>query len=468
MASTSLGLTQSPVTTLHLTQTMRLLELNTEELSAEISKELETNPVLQMVDELRCPDCGRRIRAFPCPACVARHTGDSPIVFLSPRASTGGSATVEQDDVPAERIAQAESLADALFRQVACVTPAADQRIAAYILERIDEKGLLSDTTLDMAASLRCQPCDVERVLKLIQRADPVGVATIDCRESLLIQLEVIQETSTPPVLCLPILQNHWELLTKRNYQGIARQLHVPVDRIKEAVYFIRRNLTPYPARAWQDTGRGTNRLARDVYYQPDILISNNPRPGGPLVVEVFSGTSGTLRLDPEIKAAVPNVSQDDRAEWQEYVERATLLVKCVQQRNNTMRRLAEIITSEQKAFIVGGDSDLKPLTRSQLALRLTLHESTISRAVANKSAALPNGRIVPLSIFFDRSLAVRDAVQAIVADEDRAAPLSDTQIAGLLKSQGYNVARRTVAKYRQMKGILPANLRGRELNLAG
>jgi RNA polymerase sigma-54 factor len=455
-------------TTLHLTQTMRLLELNTAELNAEVLRELESNPVLQVSEELRCPNCGRRVRALPCPICLSQQVGDGAIVFLSPRLPGRRDFDEDPDDLPAERIAQAESLSDHIMRQVACLANAAEQKIASDILDRLDSRGLLEESAAEIALSLRAPLDTVKRMITLIQRADPPGVATREIQESLLIQLDVLRETVRVPTLCEQILAECWQLLTKRNYQAIARQLSVTVDDVKDTVYFIRRNLTPYPARAWNDTGRGTHQLARDVYYQPDIIIGSNPRPGGPLMVEVFTGLNGTLRLDPDIKAALPALSDTERGEWSEYVERATLLVKCMQQRNNTMRRLSEIITNEQLPFILGGDADLKPLTRSTLAKQLGLHESTISRAVANKSAALPNGRIVPLSIFFDRSLAVRDAVQSIVQQEDRCSPLSDTQIAHMLKKQGYSVARRTVAKYRQMKGILPANLRGRELTLAG
>jgi RNA polymerase sigma-54 factor len=260
------------------------------------------------------------------------------------------------------------------------------------------------------------------------------------------------------------VLLEQWEQLGKRNYAAIAHQLGATLEDVEEVARFIRHNLTPYPARAWQDTGRMASHLARSVFYQPDIAISLNPRPGGPLIVEVFTGLAGVLRVDPAIKAGLAEMAEADKVEWVEYIERAGLLAKCMQQRSNTMQRIAEVIVVEQMAFVLGSDSDLKPLTRSVLAKRLCLHESTVSRAVANKSAALPNGRIVPLSIFFDRSLAVRDAVQSIVRQEPRLTPFSDTQISELLKPQGYHVARRTVAKYRQMLGILPANLRGREV----
>jgi RNA polymerase sigma-54 factor len=122
------------------------------------------------------------------------------------------------------------------------------------------------------------------------------------------------------------------------------------------------------------------------------------------------------------------------------------------------MERLMSRIASLQKEFILHGEGDLKPITRAQLAKELEVHESTISRAVSNKAIQLPNGRIVPFAKFFDRSLHIRTALQGIIANETH--PLSDTDLAELLAEQGYNVARRTVAKYRAMEGILPAHLR--------
>lgn len=452
-------------TTVHLTQTMRLLELNAAELADDIARELHSNPALQLVNELRCPDCARRVHKLPCQACLSRHADGQPIVFLSPRLpSFGREVGDEEGDMPAERIAQTETLTEHILRQVACVVGGDDQRIAANLLARLDERGLLADHPAEVAAALHVPLDTVLRVLALIQRAEPVGVATRDLRESLLVQLEALDESGQAHPLAARLLNECWDELVKRNYQTIARRLRVPAAVVHEAMWFIRRNLTPYPARAWQDTGRGAQYLARDVFYQPDMIISLSPRPGGPLMVEVFTGVGGTLQVDPQIKASLPELSAEERAEWSAYIERATLLSKCVQQRNNTLKRIAEIITVEQKAFILGGDADLKPLTRSAIARRLGLHESTVSRAVANKAAALPNGRMVPLSIFFDRSLAARDAVLAIIRQEQRCAPLSDTQIAKLLRPQGHSVARRTVAKYRQMLGILPANLRAREL----
>ena len=134
------------------------------------------------------------------------------------------------------------------------------------------------------------------------------------------------------------------------------------------------------------------------------------------------------------------------------------LLVKCLQQRDHTLVRLMQQLVVIQRQFIMKGDAHLLPVTRASLAETLSVHELTISRAVSSKSVQLPNGRIIPMARMFDRSLHVRTALRQIVAGERK--PLSDTQIARILAEQGYDVARRTVAKYRNMEGILPARLR--------
>ena len=140
-------------------------------------------------------------------------------------------------------------------------------------------------------------------------------------------------------------------------------------------------------------------------------------------------------------------------------MEHANLFVKCLQQRNNTISRLIQRLAVIQRDFIIHGDAHLKPLTRAELAEELEVHELTISRAVSSKTAQVPSKRIIPLSMFFDRSLHVRTVVKNIIDQEQK--PLSDTQIARMLSNEGFEVARRTVAKYRAMEGILPAHLRG-------
>jgi RNA polymerase sigma-54 factor len=178
----------------------------------------------------------------------------------------------------------------------------------------------------------------------------------------------------------------------------------------------------------------------------------------GPLIVEVYAPLAGRLRVNPEIRALVKTLDGAEKENWEGKVEEAALVEKCLRQSQNTILRLAAILAEEQRSFILGSDRELIPMTRARIAERLAVHESTISRAVSRKRAALPSGRIVPLSKFFDRSLSVRDVVRSIIAEENR--PLTDTEVAGMLKERGIPVARRTVAKYRAMEGILPAALR--------
>jgi RNA polymerase sigma-54 factor len=174
---------------------------------------------------------------------------------------------------------------------------------------------------------------------------------------------------------------------------------------------------------------------------------------------------SGWLRVNPLFRQAQPAAPDEHTDEWERHLERASLFVKCMQQRNNTMRRLLEILVRQQQDFILHGDRFLKPMTRARIAGVLAVHESTISRAVAHKAVALPNGRIVPLQRFFDRSLSVRDMVKEIIHGEPR--PLTDDEIVAELGRQGVAVARRTVAKYRAVEGILPARLRHRRQEVA-
>lgn len=454
-------------TTAHMAQTMHLLLRNTLELEAEIAQELAQNPALEVVDELRCPECGRRLRRLPCPTCSQHHADSDLTVFFSPRGSLNagrfnyrGDPNDRDDDenLALQRIEQPVSLADYVLRQVGPTLESDDERrIARYILDRLDDNGLLPEHPAEIARYLHVPLADVEAVLARIQQCDPPGVAATSRTECLLLQLDSLAETCVVPPLCRPLVsdEGHWHALAHAHYDTLAHALHSTPAQVIAAAEFIRANLTPYPARA--NWGPGSERT---VVSPPDAAIYPNPnRTDGGLIIEIFTPGNGYLRVSPEIKALLRQLpDNDDFATWRGYVDRATLLTKCLQQRNHTLRRILTFLVTKQRAYVTGHDSDLTPLTRATIADELGLHESTVSRAVANKFVALPNGKVVPLSKFFDRSLAVRTALSEIIADEPHA--LSDNELADRLREQGYVVARRTVAKYRQMLGILPASMR--------
>ena len=442
----------------HLTKTMQLLEKTCSDLETEVSQELAENPALELVDELRCPDCKAVIPSFPCQHCVSRMNGDDPIVSVSPRPTA--SERPGDDDAPyTDRLRQPETLAEHILRQVAPALSEEEQRVASYIVVQLDKHGFFLEHPAETAVYLRTRLATVQRVLKLIHQSDPVGLATSGVQECLLAQIESLEAEGTCHPLAQTLLVDYLEDLGRRDYKLIARKCLVSEQEVRDAAEFIHDNLAPYPAQAWSTQGQVQGR-----YQYPDVQINRNTsEPDGPLMVEVFMAVRGWLRVDPQVRALVKQVKDTEKkADWEQCVERASLFVKCMQQRNNGMRRVVREVVKRQPDFILGGDADLVPMTRAELAKVLNLHESTISRAVAHKTIGLPNGRIILMAKFFDRSLAVRETVRMIIDEETK--PLTDDQVAAALRDYGYKVARRTVAKYRSMLRILPANLRARQL----
>ena len=455
---------QRPLTTAHLAQTMSLLLLSNIELRDKVMAELSVNPALELVEERICPHCRRRLTSpGACPICSLQQLDEGPIVFLSPRESYRSTPRpTHEDTLPDQEPTAPEDLTSYVLQQLASNLEANDRRLAAYILSGLDEDGFLQDPPAFIARATRSTLSHVDRVLKLISHADPPGLATTGPRHALLVQLDMFPQDSPSLRLARRILESFFVELGRREIEKIASNMEVSPNRVREAAAFIHDNLNPYPGRAAWGSGRQPQNSDPNVFHSPDILISRNSSDvSGPLVVEIFAPISGWLRVNPLFSQAKSKSNGDQSEEWTKHIERASLFVKCLQQRNNTMRRLMQSLVTKQSQFILNGDRHLKPITRAKLAKEIGVHESTVSRAVAHKSVALPDGRIIPLSRFFDRSLAVRDRIKEIVKNETR--PLTDDQIAAVLQQEGVRIARRTVAKYRSIEGILPARLRHRK-----
>jgi RNA polymerase sigma-54 factor len=453
-----------PQTTAHLAQTMTLLSLTADELRQQIDSELASNPALEMVEERRCPVCHRMLPGKgPCPVCSQPKFDqcDEPVVFISPREDffpTGGH--MGSEDLPDDSFSSScVELPEFVLRQIAPDLTKEDRLLAAYMLTHLDEDGLLTIKLVEIARYFHIPLTQVERIQRTIQRAEPVGVGSCSPQEALLVQLDVLGESTAVPELCRRVVLEAMDLLSRRQYSELAREFHVSLRQIQPVVRFISDNLNPFPARShWGDVHQPTSANVQ-VYHRPDIIISHQAEnENGPLVVEIIMPLAGTLRVNPLFKEAIHNASDDKREAWKSDLERASLFVKCIQQRNHTMQRLLQRVVSIQKDFILRGEKYLKPITRASFSVELGVHESTISRAVANKTIQLPNRKIIPMSDFFDRSLNVRTVLKDIISSEPH--PLSDTELANILEKSGFNVARRTVAKYRAMEGILPAHLR--------
>lgn len=452
-----------PMTTAHLAQTMALLTLTTEELQQKIESELASNPALEVVEERRCPNCHRLIHEHgSCPVCSlpANLKSDEPVVFLSPRdefipqKDYVDSAFDDEPYAPAE-----EELPTYVLRQIAPDLTADERGLAAFLLTHLDEDGFLTTTLFEVAQYCHVTLEKVQKVQHLIQHADPIGVGSLNTKEALLVQIETLIEMGKVPPLASQIISECMDLLSHHQYAEIAHKFGVPQKQITQTAQFISENLNPFPARSHWGDQRQPGSDTTEVYHRPDILINYlNEDPANPLVVEIIMPISGTLQINPLFKQAVQQASQESKEELKGDLEKASLFVKCLQQRNHTMERLLTRVVGLQREFILHGEKYLHPVTRAQISRELEVHESTISRAVANKAVQLPNKKIIPLASFFDRSLNVRSVLKEIINQETT--PFSDSVLMNMLSERGYEVARRTVAKYRSIEGILPAHLR--------
>jgi len=449
-------------TTAHLAQTMTLLNMSISELGDVIQSELSKNPALELSEDRRCPICNHVLNEnLPCPICSKPKTTsrDEVVLFISPKRDLIPTRSDTVDNPEEIFSVDKEELPVYVLRQIASELEQNEHLIAAYLLNQLNKDGFLDIDLTEVALYFHVPISKIKNILKIIQKAEPLGVGSKNPKEALLIQLEVLSENKNIPKNTKEIIKNNFDLLVKKQYQDIAKLFQISQESVKETADFIARNLNPFPARAHWGNVRQPGSNNTHVYTYPDIIISYlNNNPNNPLLVEILFPSNGKLQINSFFKRAIRNADDEAKKELNNALDKATLFIKCLQQRNNTMVRLMDNLVRKQREFIKKGGKYLKPLTRAYISKELEVHESTISRAVANKSVQLPNRRIIPLSMFFERNLSVRKTIKEIIANEIE--PLSDTKITAQLKNKGFIVARRTVSKYRAIESIPPAHMR--------
>jgi RNA polymerase sigma-54 factor len=295
----------------------------------------------------------------------------------------------------------------------------------------------------------------------------PVGVAARDLRECLLLQLDYLERGGAAmPVLVRRLVTDHLDLLGGHKCSAVAGMLSLPATEVEAARDFIRQYLTPFPfqsqdAQSWHSPSEAT-------YVAPDVIISCRE---GKFVIEVVEPRQAHLRLS-ELYSALASspaphlpqqdtISEGERQHVREFALRGKHFLANLRQRRELLYKIATCVVSLQESFLRDGLRELRPLTRAIVAQEVSVHESTVSRATANKYVLLPSRRVIPFSDFFTPSLSVKEMIREIIVQERASSKrLTDKAIGDRLLRQGVQVARRTVAKYRAELGILSSSVR--------
>jgi RNA polymerase sigma-54 factor len=462
-------------------QLIKLLELPTIELEERVKHELEENPALG--------EGADRTDDFEP---IGNEDGEeAPANETDTDLSLGDYLT--EDDIPdyklrelRERAEQKEdipfsvgqSLNEYLLQQAGLRDlPGKEMKIAEYIIGNIDDDGYLRRSLSSIADDLIFQAGqvvdeeEIEAVLKIIQDFDPPGIASRNLQECLLIQLD--KKEQTPPVeLAIAIIRNYFDEFSRKHYDKILRALNSNEIKLKGAIREVTL-LNPKPGSSWDSSMESImSQITPDFIVEAlngELFLSMNNRGIPDLHInrdymEMFQNyTSNKANQTPEMRDAVQFVKQKlDSAQW---------FIEAIKQRQETLRRTMETIISLQRDFfLTGDDASLRPMILKDVAERAGYDVSTISR-VSNSKYVQTNFGIYPLKYFFSESIAtdsgeevstreVKKIMKDHIDSEDKRKPLTDEELASILKEKGYVIARRTVAKYREQMDIPVARLR--------
>jgi RNA polymerase sigma-54 factor len=459
-----------------LMQANHILSLSQAELEAAIGDAIDENPALELEDCVVCPVCGRRTSGEPCATCRPL-PAEPPAATRSdealPRIETEyrGSGTADPDFDPMSFIASATDVREQILESaMASLNDPIEQAIALMLVDAIDERGFLGVELEEIAEQVGQDVGLVERVLRVIQEIAPPGVGARSLQECLTLQVAYLEgEGAAVPGVVRQMIDDHLEALGAKRTARIARALGVDVAEVEDALHFIRDQLTPHPLQSQQSLTWTAPSSGGHVV--PDVVVSLE---GEQLWIEVPNAIYDRLHTEAFYRAiarptaeqsanaaAPPQVDQETISHAKAHVARAQQFIWAVRQRRQTLLRVAEYVCAFQEAYIRGDARGLRPLTRSEVANALGVHESTCSRAVAGKFIMLPSRKVIPMSDLFAASLSIKHVIQQIIDNECAAGTtLSDAQISERLLDYGIRIARRTVAKYRSQMHILPSTIR--------
>ncbi len=478
-----------------LQQAIKLLTLTNIELAAFVEEQLESNPLLERgtgtenrredgvdvvppseVDltelDLNTPS---KAAADALDASEGQLNVDATMADMAPsaasvggdidwsKAGSGGTFSGSNDYDPAANTAQEISLSEHLSAQLAmAVSDERARMIGAYLIDQVDENGYLRADLKDLAERLGVSLTRVQSVLTTLQTFEPTGVMARDLRECMALQLKERGEFDAPMGLMLDNL----DMLANHDLSGLAKVCGVSTDELSDYTARLRA-LSPKPGLAY-----GTDMAS---VVEPDVFVQE--RPDGSWAVELNSDTLPRVLMNSRYYAEVLGGSKDDKVKsyMSECAQNASWLVKSLDQRARTILKVSSEIVKMQDGFFAYGIDRLRPLNLRTIADAIDMHESTVSRVTSNKYIATTRGTF-ELKYFFTAAIASNDGGEAyssqavrhkikILIDEERDAKsvLSDDKLVKLLQNQGVDIARRTVAKYRESLNI-PSSVQRRRI----
>ncbi|MGH8583738.1 MAG: RNA polymerase factor sigma-54 [Gammaproteobacteria bacterium] len=492
--SIQLRLGQSLVMTPQLQQAIRLLQLSTLELQGEVQMALESNMMLEAVDNeheassgedgggeayipSRQPPAGETAKEAsqePSERAMAQDIPEElPVdsawddVYDMPVSYGSGAGDGNGMDLENQRSA-AESLKDYLLWQTN-LSPISetDKAIAYVVVDALDKDGFLRASLEDIQQSLGqegeapLELDEIEAVLHWVQSLDPPGIAARDLRECLILQLKRCGAGKPGLEDTKRLVERYFDLLVSRDYTQLARKLKLDGEGLQRAIALIQ-SMNPRPGAHFQESST--------EYVVPDVYVRKKT---GSWQVELNTDTVPRLRVNPYYASMIRRAdTSPDNLSLKSHLQEARWFIKSLQSRSQTLLRVASAIVERQRAFLEHGDIAMRPLVLHDIAEVLGMHESTISRVTTRKYMHTPRG-IYELKYFFSSHLstavggecsstAIRAVIKQLIGEENPVKPLSDSKIATVLSQQGVNVARRTVAKYREGMAIPPSNERKR------
>jgi len=455
------SLSQQQVLAPQLQQSLQILQVPMLELRNLIQQEIESNPTIEIEQseptiEDKQTEHDEFQEEFDRLAKLDEEWRD----YMTQSASYSGRSAEDEErrQFFFDSLVKEETLQQHLLDQVESSGIAGDDRkIAELIIGNIDERGFLQSAPEDIANNTGMDAQDITRVLETVQTFHPVGVASRDLRECLLIQLKRLGKEQS---LEFRIVDRFIDDLGKRRFPEIARRLSTTAEQVQRAANFIG-TLDPRPGQIFAADPNN--------YVLPDVTVE---KIGGEWVISLNGEQIPHLRISNTYKDLMS--SERNGADVREYIREkirsGKFLIKSIHQRQQTISNIAHQIIDRQKDFLEFGPSALKPLTMVQIADVVGVHETTVSRAISGKYMATPHG-VFDMKYFFTpgyqtadgesmSNTSVKGTIAEMVKVEDQRNPLSDKEIVELLSQRGIPIARRTVAKYRNELNILPSNMR--------